>query len=1123
MTEYKYGGSGAGGSASWKDAVNTYSDLPVGSSVGETRLVIDTEELYTWDGSAWVLMTSTSSVSGPASSTDNAIARYDSTTGRIIQDSLVTIDDSGNVIIPGNLRVNGTETIVNTETLEVKDPNITVNSGGDDTTAEGAGLTVERTGTNGSLIYENALTSKFKLGALGSEVEVADISSTQTLTNKVIDVDSNTVSNIEVDNLKAGVLDTDIETTSASDDTIPSALAVNTQFLRLGERTKEPTGFPNRTDSTISISTDQFTIEPSSTSFDYYIHGVKYTKSSADTITIPDTEGLHYVYYNGSTLISSTTMSKTVLTDYAIVAVIYWNATDNVALYMGDERHSTVMDGATHYYLHDTVGTVFHEGLALSNFSIDGTGSSDLDAQFDSSEGTIFDEDLSHTVDATTAGSSDIPIFYKSGVNGYWKLDAPTGFVAKRYGTSRLAYNQYTGGTWQQTEVDDLRYVLTHLYATNDTTYKLIAVQGQSTYINIITARQGAIEEINNINLSGMAFAEFTPIASIIFQTADAYTNTIKARIRSTDTGDNYVDFRGASLSPSINAVDHGNLAGLLDDDHPQYALLTGRTGDALSIDNVTEFTSDAGVTIESSLLKDGEITTGQGLELEKMTSIGLSTALISGGEVTINVDTTKFDVSAGSGIVIDAHTDPENPVYTEVSWSAFTAQTVTNLATSAATFLGIDSTGSIVQTTSDFTNEQRRDYIQIGSLQHPNLTSISGIVQSSNPVLNTAAALKDFSRAIGAVIEGAQFSANGANVKIDRSAATSFFYGSNFRNSVKNPHELTTSAETAVTFVHVYRNGSGGFTVTTPTTDLDIAHYDNGTGTLAAVPASDPYQIFRFFYVASSNLVVVHYGQAIYKSLSVAVGSIQSEEFDKAALLTNSPLRTWLVVERTVTDIASAVTAGTARFIAAGKFGDSTTSSASTSTTDLQTAYNNSSEPEIVLTSTRGALSIQDADTPIGANLFEVSDYGKTTDYLAVSSSGITLSSGVTVNSILDDDTLSADSATALATQQSIKAYVDNHSAGIDIESKSASFNAADGITYLVDTTSTAIAVQLPTPALNISITIKDSGFNANANNITLVRAASENIEGVAATYTIDSSGASVVIVSDGTDWFLL
>ena len=57
---------------------------------------------------------------------------------------------------------------------------------------------------------------------------VATLTGSQTLTNKVIDVDNNTVSNIEVDNLKSGVLDTDITSVSSSDDTLASAKAIKT-------------------------------------------------------------------------------------------------------------------------------------------------------------------------------------------------------------------------------------------------------------------------------------------------------------------------------------------------------------------------------------------------------------------------------------------------------------------------------------------------------------------------------------------------------------------------------------------------------------------------------------------------------------------------------------------------------------------------------------------------------------------------------------------------------------------------------------------------------------------------------------------------------------------------------
>ena len=85
------------------------------------------------------------------------------------------------VVIDGDLTVNGTTTTINTTTLDVTDVNITVNKAGNNALSEGAGLTVDRTGTKGSFIYANALTSRFKLGDLGSESEVITAAGVQTL------------------------------------------------------------------------------------------------------------------------------------------------------------------------------------------------------------------------------------------------------------------------------------------------------------------------------------------------------------------------------------------------------------------------------------------------------------------------------------------------------------------------------------------------------------------------------------------------------------------------------------------------------------------------------------------------------------------------------------------------------------------------------------------------------------------------------------------------------------------------------------------------------------------------------------------------------------------------------
>jgi len=74
----------------------------------------------------------------------------------------------------------------------------------------------------------------------------------------------------------------------------------------------------------------------------------------------------------------------------------------------------------------------------------------------------------------------------------------------------------------------------------------------------------------------------------------------------------------------------------------------------------------------------------------------------------------------------------------------------------------------------------------------------------------------------------------------------------------------------------------------------------------------------------------------------------------------------------------------------------------------------------------------------------------------------------------------------------------------------------------YLVDTSS-ARSFQLPAPATGLNFTIKDATGQANTNNITLLRNASEQIEGIAASKILQTNWGSWRVISDGTNWFIL
>lgn len=76
---------------------------------------------------------------------------------------------------------------------------------------------------------------------------------------------------------------------------------------------------------------------------------------------------------------------------------------------------------------------------------------------------------------------------------------------------------------------------------------------------------------------------------------------------------------------------------------------------------------------------------------------------------------------------------------------------------------------------------------------------------------------------------------------------------------------------------------------------------------------------------------------------------------------------------------------------------------------------------------------------------------------------------------------------------------------------------------TYLVNTSSLAITINLPTPVINVWLMIKDVIGNAETNNITLHRAGSELIDGVAADKVLSLPSELCMIVSDGTNWYVL
>ena len=328
-------------------------------------------------------------------------------------------------------------------------------------------------------------------------------------------------------------------------------------------QTQSINGFANRTATTLSFneSTRVMTLAPTGATFKYWYQGQEVIGATTKTATISDTEGLHFIYINADgTLTNSTTVTTAdFIKTHVAVGTAYWNADDDEEIYCGEERHGINMSSATHYHWHDTLGASYESGLALSDFDIDGSGNDDSAARFSVGSGEIHDEDLSFDISAS-ATDRVWPVYYFT--NSTWRIQTNAAPVLSTdFGTDRLAYNDTSGG--QLVEISNNQFVLAHIFAINDTNRQVIAIAGQNDYTTIVQARQGAPDEMNNLVTVGLPILEAIPIATVIYQTSTGYGNLAKGRTRTTDQGDNYVDFRGTALTGSAAPGEHNQLAGI--------------------------------------------------------------------------------------------------------------------------------------------------------------------------------------------------------------------------------------------------------------------------------------------------------------------------------------------------------------------------------------------------------------------------------------------------------------------------------------------------------------------------------------------------------------------------------
>lgn len=296
--------------------------------------------------------------------------------------------------------------------------------------------------------------------------------------------------------------------------------------------------------------------------------------------------------------------------------------------------------------------------------------------------------------------------------------------------------------------------------------------------------------------------------------------------------------------------------------------------------------------------------------ELESPTTVqGMSTGLISGGEITINADDTKFDVAAGSGIIVDT-TDPTNVTRTEVSWDAMEAVVPTHIADHGTSFMLIDSGGNLIQQVAFPTSTPVRTYIQIGSIVHGDNTIITSTSDfTSASIFNTAADLNDLQVAMGVINIGTgnNYSGVSGTLSVQKSAGNMFYFAIQRKLNPENPNNIVTPASVAPLATLTWRDGLGGHNSTTSTVVTAGVFDDDSGGASAPTDTllNNSWANHRIHYSPDAVLTVIQYGQVSYNSSTAAVTGIATEVFEGDPSFAGVPLRGILTMRGGATDLS--------------------------------------------------------------------------------------------------------------------------------------------------------------------------------------------------------------------------
>jgi len=333
----------------------------------------------------------------------------------------------------------------------------------------------------------------------------------------------------------------------------------------------------------------------------------------------------------------------------------------------------------------------------------------------------------------------------------------------------------------------------------------------------------------------------------------------------------------------------------------------------------------------------------------------GLSTGLLHGGVLSTVNGTSTFNLSSGSGLIINFNgslSDDPYPTIIKVDWPNFTSSSLPNITTKAITYIAIDATGSLVKQNTAYTDGDFESKIILGRVLHQSGSVTNGTITQPTVSYGQTGFRGDFVRAFGPLkLSGHVVSVNATATNpptntqflgLAKTSGDSYVEGRNYTTNPNSPNYIKSTTDTALTTSKIFReyvNSSGVVVIDSGIanagyTTVDVTNYNNN-GVLTAIGGGNKFTIQRLYWFPNSvnRAIFAYYGTAIYTTIAAAEAAIVSETFTEGDNTRDGAiLLGYLIVKQGTTDLndaakAKLVQAGLSRAVSATGGGGGATS----------------------------------------------------------------------------------------------------------------------------------------------------------------------------------------------------